>query len=402
MYLLVDFLQKNKKIDPEQIFYFDLENIIFTEQLNKIKNFEQFIKNLETEGADLKKRAYIFIDEIQYLDYPSKLLKYVYDHYKGKIKFIVSGSSTLDIKRKFTDRLTGRVHIFTILPLSFYEYLYFKKDKQLIKQKQDYNLFKFLKSDFKLQTTALINNFFQEHFERFTLFGSYPGISLKTETQNKIEDLANIYSLYIRKDIKDIGQIDDIKGFNNLVGLLANQIGSLINESELSISTGLSRPTIKKYLALLENTFVCHLLRPFFTNTRLEYRKMPKIYFIDIGLRNAAINNFNQLDKRSDTGHLIENIVFEQLLKQLPKLWEIHFWRSERGAEVDFVLKADKQKLVPIEVKYQSFKKAKIPSGLRSFIKRYNPEKAFVITRDFYDEQIINKTKIIWLPAWVV
>lgn len=441
MFLLLEFLQKEKQAPPEQIFYLDLENILFVEQLNKIKDFEQFARNLEAEGADLGKRSWVFIDEIQYLDHPSGFLKYLYDHYKGKIKFVVSGSSSLEIKQKFTDRLTpleaqqefcvhclkqerkrliasvpctttnveklltgltGRVHPFVIHPLSFYEYLYFIQEKHLSQLKQANNLFSFIKGSRKPELTQTLIVSLQEHFEKFAVFGGYPGVSLKKDESGRIEDLANIYSLYVRKDIKDIGHIEDIKGFNNLVGMLAHQIGSLVNETELSIGTGLSRTTIKKYLALLENTFVCYLLRPFFTNARLEYSKMPKVYFADPGLRNAAVNSFDSLDKRGDIGHLIENVVFAEILKKLPQLWEIHFWRSERGAEVDFVLKGEGQKVIPVEVKYQSFNKPKIPSGLRSFIKRYQPEKALVVTKDFWAEETIDQTQIYWLPAWMV
>lgn len=402
MFLLLEFLQKEKQAPPEQIFYLDLENILFVEQLNKIKDFEQFARNLEAEGADLSKRTWVFIDEIQYLDHPSGFLKYLYDHYKGKIKFVVSGSSSLEIKQKFTDRLTGRVHPFVIHPLSFYEYLYFIQEKHLSQLKQANNLFSFIEGSRKPKLTETLIVSLQEHFEKFAVFGGYPGVSLKKDESGRIEDLANIYSLYVRKDIKDIGHIEDIKGFNNLVGMLAHQIGSLVNETELSIGTGLSRTTIKKYLALLESTFVCELLRPFFTNARLELRQMPKVYFTDPGLRNATVNSFDSLDRRGDIGHLIENVVFAEILKKLPQLWEIHFWRSERGAEVDFVLKGEGQKVIPVEVKYQPCTKPKIPSGLRSFIKRYQPEKSLVVTKDFWAEERMDQTQIYWLPTWMV
>jgi len=402
-FLLLDFLQK-EKVAPNQVFYFDLENIIIAERLNSIKDFEKFPQLLKDEGADFNKKIWVFMDEIQYLDHPSSFLKYLYDHYRGNIKFVVCGSSTLEIKKKFTDRLTGRVSTFTIFPLDFLEYLLFKKEENLFLKKQEVNLFKIInEGEFSLPSWyENLKNYFQEAFEEFAVFGGYPKAALREEQKAKIEDLGNIYSLYVRKDIKDIAHIEDVKGFNNLVGMLAHQIGSLVNESELSIGTGLSRPTIKKYLFLLENTFVYHSLLPFFTNARLEYTKMAKAYFIDSGLRNAVINMFQPLTQRPDLGHLVENTILSEIIKNLPFLSEVHFWKSERGSEVDFVIKGENANLFPIEIKYQPFKRAKLPSGIRSFIKRYSPKIAFVVTKDFYFQEKLNSTEIFWVPCWLI
>ncbi|MBI4359770.1 MAG: ATP-binding protein, partial [Candidatus Jacksonbacteria bacterium] len=404
MFLLLDFLIQEKQIPLRQLFYFDLENLIFVEELNKIKNFERFVELLQTEGAVIDQRIFVFIDEIQYLDHPSSLLKYVYDHYKGIIKFIVSGSSTLEIKQKFTDRLTGRAHPFIINPLNFYEYAAFRQASPIVSFKKEFRFMSILENGApKMAAGGVMLEEIARQFEQFVLFGGYPGVALKYERNDlQKEDLSALYSMYVRKDIKDIGNIDDTKGFNNMVGMLAHQIGSLVNESELSVSAGLSRPTVRKYLALLENTFVCSLLRPFFTNARLEYSKMPKVYFLDTGLRNAVVNNFTPLDRRVDMGHIIENVVYSELIKQIPNAWEAHFWRSERRAEVDFVIKSGETDFIPIEVKYQRFARPVIPSGLRAFIKRYSPSIAYVITKDFWGKERVEKTKIFFLPAFAV
>ncbi|MBI2266631.1 MAG: DUF4143 domain-containing protein [Armatimonadetes bacterium] len=79
---------------------------------------------------------------------------------------------------------------------------------------------------------------------------------------------------------------------------------------------------------------------------------------------------------------------------------DIRFWRSERGAEVDFILTDHKGNIYPLEVKYQPFPRPKFPSGLRAFIERYKPEMAFVATKDFWATEKLNDTKVIFLPAW--
>jgi len=402
MFLLVDFLVKEKSINPAQIFYFDLENIIELETINKFKDFRKFVNLLHNLGANPEQKIWVFIDEIQYLDYPSSFLKYIYDNYKTKIKFIVSGSSSLEIKKKFTDRLTGRLHPFVIYPLAFTEYLIFSGEDNLAQKQKEYGLLK-ISGVKKLEIPDWHQNLSHtlvEHFETFCRFGSYPGIALKKEPAEFQQNMTNIYSSYVRKDIRDIADIVDTRGFNNLVGMLANQIGSLVNETELSGATGLSRQTVKKYLFLLENTFIIELLRPYFTNRRSEYSKMPKVFFIDPGLRNATINNFRELDDRQDKGHLAENGVFSQISKSKQPFYETHFWRSERGAEVDFVI--TNGYVLPIEVKYQSYPDKKISTGLRSFIYKYSPERAIVVTQNHWDRIKLEKTEIFFVPAWAI
>lgn len=405
LYLLVDYLLHTAKIPASQIFFFDLELISQVEFLDSLKNFDDFLAFLKNQGANFSQKVFVLIDEIQYLTHPSSFLKYLHDHYKSKIKFIVSGSSTLEMKKKFTDRLTGRMERFTVHPLSFTEYLVFKEEKNLLKKRSNFNLFKLIKQptikEIKSSCRFLEKDFLA-NFQEYVLFGGYPKVVLKETQEEKIKSLAEIYSLYVRKDIKDLANIADIKGFNSLVSLLGWQTGSLINETELASSSSLSRPTVRKYLFLLENTFITHLILPFFTNPRREFVKMPKLYFEDAGLRNAIINDFRSLEKRQDAGLLFENAVFLQVLQNLPFLWEIHFWRNARGLESDFILLGEQKKPIPVEVKYQKFKKATVSSGLVSFIKRYSPELGLIITQDFFAARKLNKTTVLFLPAWLV
>lgn len=369
LYLLTDYFARNKKIEKNQIVFFDLENIAQFEELEKIKQFEDFLTLLrEKYKANLKKRIFVFIDEIQHLSNPSPFLKYLYDHYKPKLKFIVSGSSSLEIKKKFSDALTGRIFRFEILPLSYKEFLSFNK----------------------ISASSA-------SFEEFILYGGFPAVCLKKDRQTKIRLLKEIYSLYIRRDIKDIGRIEDVLAFNKLAGVLAAQNGGLVSEVNLANAVGISRPTVKNYLFLLQNTFVIDLVPPFFSNPKKEITKMPKLYFNDTGLRNAIIDNFLELAKRTDSGILAENAVFSELKKTREE--KIAFWRTDRKQEVDFIVKKGLE-IIPLEVKYQCFKKPAVPPNLKSFIEKYRPKKALIITSDFAAKTKYLKTKIEFVPAF--
>ena len=405
LYLLIKHLW-NKGVPPSQIAYFDLENIYEFSLLQNLKDFNDFRQVLKDKGVDSRKKVFVFIDEIQHLGNPSSFLKYLHDHYKPKLKFIVTGSSSLEIKKKFTDRLTGRIYRFLIKPLNFREFLEFKNEKELAKVLSIFNLHfwisaKHPEDDFK-KINASDRRRLNELLKEYLLFGGYPAVSLEGNPLIKQKGLQEIYSLYIRRDIKDIGEIDDVSGYNNLVSLLCFQIGNLVKDQELSLASGLSRPTVKKYLFLLENTYVLKLVLPFFTNKRTEITKIPKVYFEDVGLRNGAINNFNPLNQRADRGAILENFVFSQLSKGDDFSQKIRFWRSQAKNEVDFIWQENINEPYPIEVKLNYSHRQPLPSGLKSFINSYHPLKGFIIHLGEFSLLNFKKTKIYLIPAWAI
>lgn len=394
LYLLQKELIK-QKINPKNIIYLDIENPKKAETIDSL-DLDKVNKLMLDLGADSEKTAYLIIDEIQYLKNPSAFLKHTFDHFK-KIKLIVSGSSSLEIKKKFSDRLTGRKKIFEIQPLNFAEFLKFKK--QPIKKR--INLKKILASKTIELPQKITQEKLEQLFEEYAVWGGHPKTALLQEKNHKISSLEEIYTSYVRKDIKDLISIENPSTFNKIVELLALQIGQMTNLDNLSQKAKIDLRTLEKYLFLLENTFVIKIIRPYFTNKQKEIVKMPKIYFSDLGIRNMIVENFTNLEKRPDKGAVIENAVLTEIFKQKSNLDQIYFWRTKSKIEVDFIWKR-KLNLIPIEVKYQPFTKPKIPSGLRSFIKKYKPEKAVVITKNFFSQETLNKTKIFWIPAWAV
>jgi len=401
MYRLIHYLlnKKEKDVPPSQIIYIDLE---FPRVLSEIDGLygDEFINWLRAKGVNTDDDSFIFIDEIHYLKNPSSFLKTLHDHYPG-LKLIVSGSSSLMIKHKFKDTLAGRKQVFEINPLDFEEFLTFK-DSPLAERKKQIDLRTIIENkklpDMK-ELKYLIPEF-TTNFDEFAVFGGYPGVVLKQPVEDKIYLLADIYSSYIRKDIKDFAQINNVSAFNRLIELLTYQIGGMVNLSELTNSLNISRQTIENYLFLLENTYVLSLLPPYYTNRRKEIVKSPKVFFHDNGIRNSIVRNFDTLDKRMDKGALFENAVFSELHKHINVLETLHFHRTKTKIEVDFVIKS--KNIIPIEVKYRPFKKTIIPSGLRSFIKDYNPETAYVVTKDFFGETVFENTDVLFIPGWVL
>lgn len=238
-------------------------------------------------------------------------------------------------------------------------------------------------------------------WEEFVLFGGYPKPSLKENRSIRAELLAEIRDQYVRRDVRDILNIENVPGFNLLLGLLAAQIGNLVNINELALSSRLNRQTLNKYLFLLQETFIIKLLLPHYRNPRQELIKMPKIYFWDTGLRNILLSQRvgDSLTLRPDKGALAENVLWHELNSYG---YELKFWRTKTQAEVDFVLTLPDIDPIPIEVKYQSFNRPTIPSGLESFIKKYHPRHGLVMTRDFLGQTKYDKTLVCFAPLMLL
>lgn len=343
LYWLKDYLKQEKK----NVYYIDLEDSRFVKILDA--GVEVFIQHLQEEGFwQDRHKMYVFIDEIQYLSNPSEFLKLVADHHKN-IKLVVSGSSSFEIKSKFKDSLVGRTVEFEIFNLSFEEFLIFKKYHFDSKN----NI-----SDKKLSEL-------QSLFAEYVLYGGYPKVVLAKEKEIKEKYLQQIIDTYIKKDIRDLAQIQDIEKFNKLIEALSSQSGQLLNIVELANTSDLSKQTIEKYLFILENTYIIKLVRPYHKNIRSELFKTPKIFFYDSGL--LQMLRFKELPKEI-MGDIFETSIFAELVKKYNKN-NVYYWRTKDKKEIDFILK-NKNKIMPIEAKlnFAQFN----PRAIKYFIGYYH------------------------------
>ena len=318
--------------ENEIVYFLDLEDPDYLTLLNKSP------KNLfKIFPFDLKRKSFLLIDEIQYLDNPSNFLKYFYDQYKEKIKLIASGSSAFYLDKKFKDSLVGRKRIFYLFTLSFREFLRFKNEEEL--SKKDF-------SNLTLSEKEKIEFYYQEYLT----FGGYPRVVL-SPFEEKEEVLKDIVYSYIKKDIYEANiRSDEI--FYKLFKILASQIGNLVNSSELATTLGISKTAVDNYLYVMQKSFLIRLISPFYKNLRKELTKMPKVYFLDLGLRNFLVKNFKSFSEREDKGQLLENALFRQLIEKYD-FEEIKFWRTINKQEIDFVI--DEKEA--FEVKVKSIKK---------------------------------------------
>jgi len=352
LYWLRDYLsQKNKPV-----FYFDLENIKYLDLFNQ--GPEKIRSLLIERGIDIKEikgKIYILIDEIQYLDNPTNFIKLISDHYP-QFRLIVSGSSTLEIKKQFRESLVGRTITFELFGLDFEEFLIFKEYHSPL---------------FPIKTEIKINEL-ADLFKEFVLFGGYPRVAQIKERKKKERYLWQIISTYLKKDIRDIAQVRNVDKFNKLVEVLASQSGKMLNIKEISNTCGLSIPTVEDYLFYLENTFIIRLVRPFARNLRSELFKTPKIYFYDSGLANLL---WLKVIPEEILGEIFETAIFSELVKNFGRE-SIFYWRTKDKKEIDFILRRGNL-VLPIEAKinFSSFS----PKNIEFFVRKYCLKKFYCL-----------------------
>lgn len=260
----------------------------------------------------------VLIDEAQRLDDPGLTLKVIYDLYPHLV-VIATGSSSFDLRNQVTDALTGRYLDFNLFPFSFGEVL---------------------NAASVLSDPALRGPTADALLPDILLYGLYPEVYLSGDPKTRQLLLSKLVESYLFRDILAFQRIRYSQVIVDLARALAYQIGNEVNESELANRLKIDRKTVVSYLDILEKSFVIMRLHPFSQNPRREIGKLAKIYFLDLGIRNALIADFNPPAIRSDLGRLWENFLITERLKQHANQGETvqrHFWRTYGGAEVDYL-----------------------------------------------------------------
>ena len=367
-HLQENLIKKNKKIA-----YITFENKQSLQLFNDLEEFIAFYQNYDI----------LIIDEFHYVKEGGQKLKFLYD--TTDKKFLISGSSSLELTFQTGKYMVGRMVTFKLSPFSFEEFL-------LATNESLFNVYSLNKP-----LSQIIKYHLMKNFETYLIYGGYPAVVLTKSKTEKEKILEGIIENYLLRDIKDLLTLITEDELILLTKLLATQIGNLINYNELSTLSRLPYKQLLKHLEILKKTYIVDLVRPYSTNKRTELVKNPKVYFFDLGFRNYLLGDFRSFDKRQDIGALVENYIFTKLSSNQKITTRINFWRTKSGAEVDFII--EKQgNIIPIEVKYSS--SPVIGKSLYSFFNKYQPNKAYVITKDIEKEVKIGGVKVFFIPAY--
>lgn len=292
----------------------------------------------------------IVIDEAQRVLNIGLTLKLLIDNFPDS-QIIATGSSSFELSNKIKEPLTGRKLEFCLYPLSI---------KELT----------------QLYNEIEINRLLAERM----VFGMYPGVIFASD--NKEQVLRELATSYSYKDVLAFQDIRKPEILEKLLQALALQIGNEVSYLELAQLLGVSKETVENYIDILEKAYIIFKIGPFSRNLRNELKRKRKIYFHDLGLRNALINNLNPLELRQDVGALWENFLVLERMKHnnnLANFVNVYFWRTMGGQELDYV-EDIAGKLFAYEFKW-SKKKFSAP---KDFLKTYPDSIIKLINRDNY------------------
>jgi hypothetical protein len=281
-------------------------------------------QSIEKLSAFVGANRLLVVDEAQKVPNIGTNLKLIVDHIP-EMRVIATGSLSFDLARSIGEPLTGRkttLKLFSLAQLEIGQ----------IEQRH--------------QTDA--------NLESRLIYGAYPEVVLTNDNRAREQYLREIVASYLYKDVLELDGIRHAAKISRLLQMIALQVGKEVSYTELGTGLGMSKNTIERYLDLLEKAFVIQKLSGFSRNLRSEITKNSRYYFLDNGIRNALINNFNPLDLRNDVGELWENyLVMERLKKQEYMLEQAnnYFWRTYSQKEIDFVEERE-GKLFGFEMKW--------------------------------------------------
>jgi len=282
--------------------------------------------------------AVLVIDEAQRLPESSRIVKGWHDAHLPS-KFLLLGSSSLNLLDQAAESLTGRNRKLVLPPLLFSETLGAQPWAGAHASPEH------LRQHFAPQLRAFL-------MQRLG-FGSYPEIVTSDRRERLLRELS---SDYVWKDVLQTGLVKTPDLIKRLLLLLAHQAGSEVSVNELATQLQMARPTVDRYLDLLEQTFVIFRLASFSTNPRKEIAKSQKVFFWDTGIRNALLHAFSTDEFRPDIGALWENWVIAEAAKRNALLGspaELYYWRTRAQSEVDLVVKGA-DRLRAFEIKWTS------------------------------------------------
>jgi predicted AAA+ superfamily ATPase len=302
--LLMDVIPSDNKL------FVDLENPA-NRKLFEETNYDRIADNLRFLGLNLKEKAFLFLDEVQFARTIPSVVKYLIDHHR--LKCILTGSAVFYLKNLFNESLAGRKYSFDLYPLSFSEFLRFKGNPV--------NL-----NAIPAMVTETIHDSISRWYDEYLLYGGFPGVVLKESIQEKEMMLDDIFTSYYQMEVVQLGGFRRTNAIRDLMLLLMERCGSRLDVQKLARELGVVRETVNNFLSFLEGTYFFSLIRPYSTSRDTEIRSQPKVYACDTGL----INRY----ARVGSGSLFENAAFHALRLH----GEVSYYMKKSGVEIDFIV----------------------------------------------------------------
>lgn len=365
----------------QQILYFSFEEAGLAKDPDLLEEIIQFQLKNRPSG-----KLFFFFDEIQYVSFWNAILKKYADS-QPRLKFIITGSSSLFIKTEARESLAGRILEIAMRPLSFGEYLRVVKGIKLPK------VAPFSTKELFSQREELKNN-----FNDYLVFGEFPYLAkLEQFSDQKQYVLDWVVGKIVENDLPKMRRLVNTGALLSLTNVLLAGSGQLIELQNLAQDLGLDRATLNEYLRLLEKTNLTGTIFNRNLGFRTRSLRQRKIYSASVNA--VVLKNTDGPFSESfnlKIGQIAENFVFNYLSS---KEGQLYFWRQRQIKELDFIWQIQ-EKIIPIEVKYQNQIRNDDLKNLLYFCKKERVKEAIMVTSNEEKEKLVNKIKIRFVPAY--
>lgn len=315
----------------KKIVYLDLE---LPSDVNKLQSPELYLEQFED--------ALVVIDEIQRMPALFPLLRALVDRKRTSSRFLVLGSSSPELIRQASESLAGRIQYHELTPFTIHE---------------------------------------TGHKDTLKLWvrGGFPLSFLSADDRESFSWRESFIKTYLEMDIPQLGIRIPAQQLRRFWMMLAHSHGQLWNASRIAGSLGISAPTARHYLDILEDTFIVRQLMPYHANIKKRLVKSPKIYIRDSGMLHALLmtGRLDDLQGHPAAGSSWEGFVIEQIFAAMPKGWQGYFYRTSAGAELDLLLFDSGNRGIGIEIKYSST--PQVGKGFWSAFNDMSCKKGFIV-----------------------
>lgn len=413
---LIEDLLQNRKVDSKRIFYLSVDELELKKGQVELKDIlEVYSKYIAKKAIDsLEETHYFFLDEIQEMEDWEKILKNWYD-LGYKIKFVISGSSSIWISRGTEESLLGRIKTSVMMPLKFSEILRYRNilperytyDRKALRdafieaiEKKEWKiLFEVL--DIFMGHILPKKNTIEIELNRYLTVGGYPEFLEVKEYSAISEEIRNKIKLVLYKDIVKYFKIRNPSVLEDLLKMLSKSSGAYFNLADTAKILDIQRPTLKNYISYLTKAYLMGYSEFFSESRRKRVRKQKKVYLLDAGIRNALVDFLDDtlISSNREMGVVVEGVLFDHLTRLKFNLEpgpqpRIFYWKNRK--EIDFVINI-KRTPIPIESKFTS----KIAPGafdeINNFIEEHKSPFGIIITKDYFGV----KDNILLIPLWV-
>lgn len=293
----------------------------------------------------------VILDEIQYTPEFLHYIKSAIDQDRTPGQWLLSGSQNFTLMEGISQSLSGRVAVLSLLPFSLGESQGFGKSVLGIDGILKHLFLSWNKEKKRKRSATSIS------LDDWLLRGAYPEIRANQDVDRQLWCSSYIQT-YLERDVRQILNVGDLNTFHRFLRLCAGRTGQILNMSELARDVGVSVPTTKKWLSVLEASYQIYLLPPHFKNLGKRIIKSPKLYFVDTGIATflMGLHAKEPTLKGPMLGQLFETMVLSEWIKAFchrGEMPELYYWRSRAGMEVDLIVDRN-GRLYPVEIKATS------------------------------------------------